>query len=216
MKQLCLLFASCLLVIVAQAQQFKAGLIGGVATSQVDGDTYAGYDKAGIFAGGFVSKKFSPESKWTALFEITYIQKGSRKIPHPDKGDNTSYSLNLDYAEVPVLIKYNFSAKDSSNGRHKLALEAGLAFGALVRSKEDDASGSLPSYGIPFQKTDYSIIIGINYFLSKKMVFNARTEYSLVPVRRFGSSYYYQVWTYKFLKPGYYNNLLIFSMQYQF
>ena len=153
MKQLCLLFASCLLVIVSQAQQFKVGLIGGIATSQVDGDTYAGYDKAGIFAGGFVSKKFSPASKWTTLFEITYIQKGSRKIPHPDKGDNTSYSLNLDYAEVPILLKYNFSAKDSSNnGRNKFALEAGLAFGALVRSKEDDASGSLPSYVFLFKK----------------------------------------------------------------
>lgn len=198
------------------AQQFKAGLIAGVATSQVDGDNYAGYNKAGFLAGAFVSRKPSEASKWTALLEITYIQKGSRKPPHPDKGDYTSYKLNLDYAEVPVLIRYDFGIPDSSeSGGMKFSLEAGIAFGALVHSYEEDSYGALPG-GVPFQKADYSTIFGLNYHVSTHISFNARTEYSIVPVRKGAVAQYHQNWTYNFLKPGFYNNLLTFSFRYQF
>lgn len=198
------------------AQQFKVGLLGGIVTSQVDGDTYAGYDKVGFLAGGFVTKKFSSESKWSASFEITYTQKGSRKVPHPDKGDYSDYKLNLNYAEVPLLLKYNFSAADSSNAqRMKFALEGGLAVGALVYSNEEIAGGQLPG-GTPFQRYDYSIVLGLSYFLTEHIGFDVRTEYSMVPVRKGGTSSYYPNWTYKIFKPGYYNNLLVFSLRYQF
>ena len=181
----------------------------------MDGDTYAGYDKAGILAGGFVTKNFSAESKWSAAFEITYIQKGSRKIPHPDKGDNVSYTLRLNYAEVPLLVKYAFAVPDSSGGkRTKFQLEGGIAVGALVRSEEYDAYGLTPS-GTPFQKADYSAILGLSYFLSEHVGFDVRTEYSIVPVRKGGTSAYYQNWTNKFLKAGYYNNAILFSLRYQ-
>lgn len=216
MKTVFLFTAYCLLVTVLKAQQFKAGLLGGISTSQVDGDTYAGYNKAGFLAGGFVTKKFSAESKWSASFEIMYIQKGSRKVPHPDKGDYADYSLNLNYAEVPILLKYNFSMGDTSNDhRMKFALEGGLAIGALVYSKEADAFGPV-SGGTPFQKTDYAVLLGLNYFLAEHIGFDVRTEYSIIPVRKGGTSSYYQNWTYKIFKPGYYNNLLVFSLRYQF
>ena len=198
------------------AQQFKVGLLGGIATSQVDGDTYAGYDKLGFLAGGFVEKRFSMESKWSASFEITYVQKGSRKIPHPDKGDNSSYKLNLNYAEVPLLLKYNFGFADSSGQQKtKFTLEGGASVGSLVSSKEEDLFGPV-SGGTPFQKTDISILFGLRYFLTKHLGFNIRSEYSLAPVRKGGTSSYYQNWTYRFFKPGYYNNLLLFSLHYHF
>jgi len=216
MKKIILASGFWLLASVVVAQQFKVGLLGGISTSQVDGDTYAGYNKVGFLVGGFVTKKFSLENKWSASFEITYIQKGSRKVPHPDKGDYSEYKLNLNYAEVPLLLKYNFSASDSSNEhRMNFALEGGLAIGALVYSKEEIAGGQLPG-GTPFQKSDYSIILGLNYFLSKHIGFDVRTEYSIVPVRKGSAGQYYQNWTYKIFKPGYYNNLLVFSLRYQF
>lgn len=198
------------------AQQFKAGLLGGVVTSQVDGDTYAGYNKLGLQAGGFVMKKFSATSKWSASFEITYIQKGSRKAPRPDKGDYTLYKLNLNYAEVPVLLKYSFTAPDSLGGNKvRFQLEGGVAVGALVQSKEEDAFGPVAG-GVPFEKSGYSYILGLNYFVSEKSAFNIRYEYSIIPVRKGAAGQYYQNWTYKFLKPGYYNNLVLFSFRYQF
>jgi hypothetical protein len=201
----------------AIGQRFQAGVLGGISTSQVDGDTWAGYDKAGAFVGGFVTRDFSETSKWSASFELTYIQKGSRKIPHPDKGDFASYQLKLNYAEVPLLLRYNFSGMDSlGEKRMKFALEGGITLGALVFSKEYDASGFIPYNGVPFQKADYSVVLGLNYFLSKHIGFDVRTEYSIVPVRKGGTASYYQNWTYKFLKPGFYNNLLVFSLRYQF
>lgn len=212
-----LLLGSCVLALNSVfAQQFKVGLVGGVVTSQVDGDTYAGYDKAGFMAGGFVTKRVSAESKWSASFEITYIQKGSRKIPHPDKGDYTSYKLNLNYAEVPILLSYDFGLTDSS-GEHrmKFSLEGGIAVGALVHSFEEDSYGQLKG-GTPFQKADFSTILGLNYHLSEHIGFNARYQYSILPVRKGAIAQYYQNWTYRFLKPGYYNNLLIFSFCYRF
>ena len=216
MRKFLLLVACCLLLVVCSfAQQFKAGLLGGISTSQVDGDTYAGYDKAGFLTGGFVTKKFSPESKWSASFEIMYIQKGSRKIPHLDKGDYTIYKLNLNYAEVPLLLKYAFTAPDSLGGQKiKFQFEGGIAVGALVQSKEENTSGPVLG-GVPFQRADYSTILGLNYFLSEHAGFNVRYEYSILPVRKGAVGQYYQNWTYKFLKPGYYNNLILFSFRYQ-
>ena len=207
----------CLMSSAAIGQRFRVGVLGGIASSQVDGDTWAGYDKAGAIAGGFVTRDFSSTSKWSASFEITYIQKGSRKIPHPDKGDFASYQLKLNYAEVPLLLRYNFSANDSlGDNRMKFSLEGGIALGALVQSKEYDASGLIPpGNGVPFQKADYSVILGLNYFLSKHIGFDVRTEYSVTPVRKGGTGIYYQNWTYRFLKPGFYNNLLVFSLRYQ-
>ena len=190
-----------------RAQSFKAGLLAGLATTQVDGDGFAGYSKAGIFAGGFVSKRLSPESKWTAMFEITYIQKGSKKNP--------IYKVKLDYAEVPILLKYDFAVSDSASGsRTNFGVLGGIAIGDLVKSEESDAFGVLTG-GTPFQKMDISYVLGLSYALSEHIGFEARTEYSIIPVRKGGSSAYYPSWTSNIFKPGYYNNLLVFVFRYR-
>jgi len=196
--------------------QFKAGVLAGIVTSQVDGDTYAGYNKAGLLGGVFVSTKFAPQSKWSAMFEINYIQKGSRKVPRPDKGDYADYKLKLDYVEVPLLLKHDFAIADSA-GANKMnfAVFGGIAVGVLVRSAEWDAFGQLTG-GTPFQKTDFSYVLGLSYIISEHISFEAHTRYSLAPVRKGGTSTYYQNWTNKFFKPGYYNNLLVFALRYQF
>ena len=207
-----------LLVIASHGQQFQAGILSGISTSQVDGDTYAGYNKLGFVAGGFVSTKLSSSGKWSGSFELNYIQKGSRKIPHPDKGDYTSYKLKLNYIEVPVLLKYAFTTIDSLSGRSQerdFSLEGGLAFAALVNSEEEDIGG-LVFNGTAFQQFDYSVILGLNYFITKHIAFNVRTEYSIAPVRKGGTSSYYYNWTHNFLKPGFYNNLIVFSVRYRF
>lgn len=214
MRSITLLFL--FITVFAYSQRFHSGVNVGLVTSQVDGDTYAGFTKLGFTAGGFVSKRFSADSKWNALFEINYIQKGSRKLPHPDKGDYSLYKLNLNYVEVPVLLSYDFRTTDTLLGlKNKFSLEFGLAFAALVGSFEEDTYGQLPG-AIPFQKKDISVLAGIRYNLTKNIIFNIRTEYSALPVRKGGTSTYYQNWTYKFIKPGYYNNLLCFVFHYDF
>src|SRR5688500_8078379 len=81
----------------ARAQDvFRVGFMGGIATSQVHGDNFSGFDKAGFVAGGFAKKQLN--EKWDVKFEILYIQKGSRDLAHPDKDDYISYQLRLNYA----------------------------------------------------------------------------------------------------------------------
>ena len=204
------------LVVSINAQRFSPGFSAGLVTSQVDGDTYPGYDKAGLSVSGSLSKQFSEESRWSAAFEISYIQKGSRKIPHPDKGDYASYKLNLNYAEVPVLLDYHFGLRDTSiPGRLDFSIIGGLAAGFLVQHYEEDSYGAV-SGGVPFEKVDFSAILGLCYHLNRHFGISIRTEYSAFPVRKKGSSPYYQNWTYRFLKPGYYNNLLVYSLKYDF
>lgn len=225
MKKIILTSGFWLLASAVSAQQFKAGISGGIVTSQVDGDTYSGYNKAGWFAGAFVTSRiFGVEKKnWEASFEITYIQKGSKKVPHPDKGDFSAYKLFLNYVEVPLLLRYYFFLSDSLSIRSgqeeqklKFALEGGIAFGRLVHSEEYDAVGQVQG-GIPFKKTEVSSFLGLNYFFSTHLFFNIRSQYSVFPVREITSSVpYHQNWTYKFLKPGYYNNLIVFSLRYRF
>lgn len=223
MKKPLLLCMCYMFPFIALAQQFKAGLIAGIATTQVDGDTYAGYNKLGFVAGGFVTKNFSAysggqyrKSKWSASFEITYVQKGSRKIPHPDKGDYSFYKLNLNYAEVPFLVRYSFIGTDSAGEKKsKFQIEGGIAVGALVQFWEEDKNGQVTG-GVPFEKFDVSTVLGLTYLISDNLFFNARYEYSALPVRRGPVLQYYQNWTHRFLKPGYYNNVLLFSFRYQF
>ncbi len=40
-----------------RAQEFNAGIFGGVTASQVDGDSYGGYNKLGFTAGVFVNRE---------------------------------------------------------------------------------------------------------------------------------------------------------------
>jgi len=201
------------------AQHFKAGVLAGIVTSQVDGDTYAGYSKAGICAGGYVTRKFSAGSNWSASFEIMYIQKGSRKVPHPDKGDFADYKLKLNYLEVPILLKYDFTnlqVQDTS-GEKKIpfSVVGGIAFATLIHAEEWDAFGPVTG-GTPFQKVDIPVILGLSYSFSEHIGVDIKTAYSILPVRKGGTSAYYQNWTYRFFKPGYYNNLIVFSLRYQF
>jgi len=59
------------------SQQFDGGILAGGALSQVDGDYWTGFTKAGFLAGGFVSLELSPNS--SLQLELEYIQKGSKK-----------------------------------------------------------------------------------------------------------------------------------------
>ena len=61
------------------SQQFGGGLTAGVVGSQVAGDTFSGYNKGGIFAGGFVTLGMGGRS--AMQLELAYFQKGSRENP---------------------------------------------------------------------------------------------------------------------------------------
>ncbi|OFY84635.1 MAG: hypothetical protein A3F72_01370 [Bacteroidetes bacterium RIFCSPLOWO2_12_FULL_35_15] len=179
-------------------QRFKAGLKVGLSTSQVAGDTYSGFHQAGFDGGGFVNGKLS--EKWTAQFEIIYIQKGSKHRPDPDKGDLSSYFLRLDYVEVPVLFQYH---------QQKFTFEAGPGFGYLVKVKEVNDYGEITG-DRPFFKTEASFNLGISYTIYKNLAMNWRYCNSFLAIRKHASG------ASRWYNPGQINNVLAFTLTYQF
>lgn len=178
--------------------EFKAGVIAGISTSQISGDDLAGFHKFGINAGVFSRYTFS--KKYSAQFEVTFIQKGSRKTPDAEKGDMTFYRLNLNYIEIPVLLKY----------KHKhFVFEAGPYASYLINFTEENEQGPLPMIR-PFYKYDIGGAIGINYDFTEHFQMNWRYTNSWFPVRPHLSNANFR-WN-----RGQLNSVIEFTLHYEF
>jgi len=181
------------------SQGFNAGLQAGILGSQVDGDTYVGYNKPGLFAGGFVNRPLS--SKLLLQLEINFIQKGSKDI---NNQTGFKYKLAMNYVEVPFFICYKY--------KYKIQVEAGLSFGYLINATESDNNGIVT--GNPsFNKFELSWLGGMSYPLTQKLSVGIRYLYTafFTPVRSNPTNNYYLYIT----KRGEYNNLVIFLLRYQ-
>lgn len=186
----------------AFSQDFNAGINLGMTGTQVTGDRLSGFNKAGLFGGFFVNRNLG--NLGDGQLEINFIQKGSRKNAHPDKGDYESYLLRLNYVEVPVM--YRFRIKDF------LKIEAGVMLAYLINSKEFDIQGEVtPDPTIPyFKKYDFSAFAGINYKINDKLALSLRYSYSVLAIRPKPSSA-----TYRY-DQGQYNEVLCTTLQYLF
>ncbi len=164
---------------------FFGGLEVGGNFSQVDGDNFAGYHKAGWNLGVIVYTKLADQ--FAASMELLYAQKGSRasqgQVPRYANDQNTiltDYKIVLNYAEVPILLNY-FDKRKSNFG-------AGFSYAQLFKSQETykDGQGNLYENDAsiyPFKKYDINFILNGNAHLWKGLSFNLRFQYSLIPVR---------------------------------
>ena len=107
----------------AQAQGVGGGLVGGVVTSQIDGDTWGGFNKWGYMVGGFAYYDFNEHL--ALQIEILQSRRGSREV-QTDFGQVT-----LSYIDVPVLFQYK---RELSKGRTAIA-EGGLSANLLLAAK---------------------------------------------------------------------------------
>lgn len=192
------LFVTFISLEVNAQQRFMTGLKAGLSTSQVDGDTYTGYNKVGFDGGAFVNGKLN--EKWTGQFEIIYIQKGSKHNPNTEIGDYTFYSLALNYIEVPVLLQYHYK---------KYTFESGPGFSYLIKEKEYFNGQDITGIS-PFIKKEINFNIGISYTFLNNLGIDCRYSYSITPIREhsFGAKTWYN--------PGQMNNVLAFTLTYQF
>jgi len=154
-----------------KSQNFNGGILAGVAGTQVAGDGYYGFHKAGIFAGGFVNLQVSEHSSFQ--MELEFFQKGSRE--NPDSANNyNQYLFRVNYIELPVLYQYTF------NKRFKV--EAGPSLGFLVgyyeeRFEEEIKGGNRPA-NVTFQ-----LNAGLYVYLSTHFTVNIRTNNSMLNIR---------------------------------
>ena len=154
------------------AQQFTGGLNLGLTASQVDGDTYKGYNKVGVSAGGWVNITFGRHSAFQT--GLNYIQKGSRRNPDYEKEDYNSLLIRLGYVEMPLLYQYRLKSG--------IFLETGTSIGVLLHSFEE--VNGLPSLSNPFRVMDFSFQAGIGYQMNEKWKIGIRSGNSLVSIRK--------------------------------
>lgn len=159
---------------------FFGGPVGGANFSQIDGDNYKGFDKAGLNLGGIVYTSFS--SELAASIEILYTQRGAYGKEAIDNGEKgifvSNYRAQLTYAEVPVLINYFFPGKNH--------IGAGFSYARLVRSSETatiypDQKFDETKY--PFRKYAVDFILDGKLRVWKGLFVNPRFQYSIVPIR---------------------------------
>lgn len=169
---------------VEKPRVFYAGLIGGVNFCQVDGDYFAGYHKIGANVGAIA---YAQIKKHLALsMEILYSQKGSKAtiarkfadtVNHP--GYILGYGINVNYAEIPIMINY-FDKRKSHFG-------VGISYSRLASSTEtlttDPAMAAPDPSKYPFRKNNLDALAGFHLHLVKGLFLNVRFQYSLTPMR---------------------------------
>lgn len=193
-----------LMPVLSLAQEFNGGIIAGGIISQVDGDTWKGYDKFGYLAGGYVSLKVSPHSSFQ--MEMEYIQKGSRHNADSSNFYDQTYLLRLHYLEIPVLYQYTF-------GR-RFSLEAGPAVDVLMGYEEEQDGISDPPTE-PIRNITLSGILGASVYLTHNLKANFRLNYSLMSLRDTDAPYP-DAYRKMFFQYGQFNNVLSLSLMWDF
>ncbi len=177
------------------AQEFNAGPIIGLNTSQISGDGLGGFNKIGLNIGGFINRSFNGLQ---AQMELKYVQKGSRELIN-EGTYNDGYKFQINYIEVPISIKKNIQKKTMA--------EIGFSLGHLLNWNE--SYNGIDENGIDVKRIEYSILIGIEYELTERIYANTRISNSISPIRPHASNQ-----TYKWNK-GQYNTSIAFSIYYK-
>jgi hypothetical protein len=186
---------------------FYGGFVFGANFCQVDGDTYAGYNKVGLNGGGQVFVHLSP--KILASVELLYSQRGARGLRAANSQYNGSYVskyfIDLNYVELPLALHWAYNSK--------FHIGAGGSYSRLLNSKEDIIS-DYPVYFDPnlyaFRKEDVSAFLNAGYQFGKNLFLSLRYQRSVKSVRDWekiplGLGYGAQ---------GQYNNVVTFRVSY--
>ena len=171
----------------ASAQKFECGFLGGLSTSQIDGDTQKDYKKLGFYSGVFVETMFT--NVIGVKTELYYIGKGAKK----NVGGVEVFKTHLKYVEMPFLLRIV--------PIDHVELDIGLAFSYLISARMFELGEEVPSSIINMNNFDFSGIISGSYYFLHNVAFNVRFDYSIIPVSN---------------NPNWYNSNMSFGIIYRF
>jgi len=181
------------------AQRFDGGALAGFNASQVEGDTYKGYNKPGLVAGFYVETDIAPAI--FAAMEIKYSQKGARK--KVTTKDPTKYIMRLNYIDIPVYMAFRTSERSAVIG--------GISTGFLISAKEMDNYGETPPEDQDaFNTIDLQPLVGFQFDFMENLKLDLRFALSVLPVRGkpgVNSNYYWQ--------NSQFNNVITLALYYQ-
>ena len=159
---------------------FYAGVAIGINASQIDGDNFSGFHKAGLNAGIISYIKLKP--KLYGNIELLYSAKGARDVKEynsPQVGTvPVVYTAKLNYVEIPLLLHYQ--AQD------RIHAGVGLSYSRLFSAKEaidEVIPNSINRREPNFKQEDINLLLSIAYQLSGNLFARARYQYSLTTIR---------------------------------
>ncbi|MCB0664342.1 MAG: PorT family protein [Saprospiraceae bacterium] len=158
-------------------QRFSMGFNSGIVFSQLDGDGFTGYDKLGVRLGIRSQAYLSPSLDF--IVELNYEQKGSRfEAKDSENPGLKNQFVRLDYAEVPLLLRFYFKE------RRMLFGEAGLAVSYLVRNsfKDGNTGQTIMRYedALPnFERSEFNAVLGGGIAISPRLGLILRTSIGL-------------------------------------
>jgi opacity protein-like surface antigen len=187
------------------AQKFHGGILAGFTASQVDGDSYAGFNKGGFQGGVFVTASLI--KNLGARLEIKYTSRGAR---NPSTEDNTAiYVLRLHYIDLPIMATLAV--------KKLISFELGVVPGYMFAASGEDDGGTMPAdFLVDFKKFDMTTLIGLNINITPKLSANFRYSYSIFSIRDQESAGSYYNWFGSLFgySSGDYNNYLSFGINY--
>lgn len=200
-----------------KAQQFEGGMFAGMDFSQVDGDTYSGYNRLGGLVGGFI--KLPLTEKWYLRLEMEYIMKGSVHNFNPNNpadSNNVDYVNKTSYVQVPFLLEYDLETALTSvnfpDYLRKIRLFGGLSGAVLMSHKEliNQYETGPPYPG--FADLNFTMIFGLQYMIGPQWYVDYRWDNSITSIRTGNAPGYIR----RFGGPfGQFNNLMALSLFYK-
>lgn len=162
MKKICLLLVSSLFFVPMLAQNLGGGLSLGFNASQVDGDNFRGFNKAGFSVGGFVT--YPINDRFSLQPEILVEQLGS--------ASQQQLIVQTTHVDVPVLLSATVPI-ELGETTQEIQVVAGPVIGVLLGAKDFnvDITDDL-------KKVDYRATAGIAYRLGRVSL-GIRYGYSL-------------------------------------
>lgn len=163
-----------------QERFFFGGLALGMNSSQIDGDTYAGFHKVGINAGVSSFVKLKP--KLYANLEILFSQKGAKNVYNynsPQVGSvPVIYTAKLNYVEIPLMLQYEVQERVFGG--------VGLSYNRLFSESEsidEVMPNSINRRNPNFKNQDINLLVSAQYQLSGNLFVRARYQYSVASIR---------------------------------
>jgi hypothetical protein len=160
------------IVLSASAQEFNAGIFGGINVSQVSGDSYSGFNKLAFTGGVFVNRPIDKNFYWQV--EIKY---GTRGVYEgPTDGNPTLYKSAYHILELPLSVNYLFD--------DRIMIELGTSPEVLLTTRFWDENGLMDKSSYPYnRRIGLSVFAGIAYWFNAHMMAGLRYTNSAIPFR---------------------------------
>ncbi len=183
------------------AQEFNAGVFGGMNASQVDRDGYGGYHKLGFTGGVYVNREFHTDFYWQ--LELKYGARGAYYSNNEVVGEFNKTSFQ--YIALPLSVHYLI--------KEKAQMEIGFSPNVLVGFQAYDYQRNQLPQTEPLggnRRFGLDGFAGFHYWLHPTVSIGLRFTYSVLPYSlREGAAV-------RYLDSGYFHNVLSLTASYKF